>query len=205
MPERTDGDARLRVSDAEREHVVAQLTTAIGRGLIDLAEFTTRTDRALAARTRGDLNVLLLDLPGLFHPDDPAASWQDDRVELWENGGRIVRRGGWRVPETLVLRPRTRTLDLDFGAARIEHRQVRIELHGGSTQVRLRLPVDATVDVGGLATKRGRASRVRDKTGFVGTGGTPHFVLTGHSASGQVRLIAADFPPSACHATRPER
>ncbi|GAA5106207.1 hypothetical protein GCM10025762_10110 [Haloechinothrix salitolerans] len=61
----------LRVSDAEREHVVSLLQRAIGRGLIDLDEFTERTDIAYNAMTRGQLNIVLADLPGLVHVDAP--------------------------------------------------------------------------------------------------------------------------------------
>lgn len=69
---RTTVDARdFRVSDEEREHVVKLLQRAIGRGLIDLDEFTERTDIAYASATRGQLNVVLSDLPGLVHADAP--------------------------------------------------------------------------------------------------------------------------------------
>lgn len=61
----------LRVSDDEREHVVSLLQRAIGRGLIDLDEFTERTDIAYNAMTRGQLNIVLADLPGLVHVDAP--------------------------------------------------------------------------------------------------------------------------------------
>jgi len=55
----------LRVSDAEREHVASLLHRALERGLLDLAEFSTRVDAAMAARTRGELNAVLVDLPGV--------------------------------------------------------------------------------------------------------------------------------------------
>jgi hypothetical protein len=61
----------VRVSDVEREHVVGLLQRAIGRGLLDLDEFTRRTDVAFAARTRGELNAVLVDLPGMAHRDEP--------------------------------------------------------------------------------------------------------------------------------------
>jgi hypothetical protein len=193
MGETTGDSMNLRVSDAEREHVVALLTSATGHGLIDIAEFTARTDLALAARTRGELNALLLDLPGLAHAHQPLSGPPPgSRLELREAGHRIKRRGTWQVPETLVLRPHTRTVDLDFGEARIDHNEVRIELHGGATRVKLRFPRNATVDVEGLVNRRGKPSQVRDRNGLVGTGGVPHFVLTGRSASGQVVLLPTD-------------
>jgi hypothetical protein len=37
-------------SDAEREHVIDLLQRAVGQGMLDLAEFSDRTDAVLAAR-----------------------------------------------------------------------------------------------------------------------------------------------------------
>ncbi|ATQ29448.1 hypothetical protein D092_12770 [Rhodococcus ruber Chol-4] len=68
----------LRVSDAEREHVGTLLQRAVGQGMLSLGEFTERMDTALAAKTRGELNAVLVDLPGvqvrpeyLPHPAQP--------------------------------------------------------------------------------------------------------------------------------------
>ncbi|MGF7120298.1 DUF1707 domain-containing protein [Rhodococcus sp. TAF43] len=55
----------LRVSDAEREHVGELLQRAVGQGMLSLGEFTERMDTALAAKTRGELNAVLVDLPGM--------------------------------------------------------------------------------------------------------------------------------------------
>ncbi|WP_158892828.1 DUF1707 SHOCT-like domain-containing protein [Amycolatopsis anabasis] len=177
--------ANLRVSDAEREHVVSLLNKATGRGLLDLDEFTTRTDLALAARTRGELNWVLIDLPGLVRTAAPESG---ERLELREAGSAITRRGAWAVPKVLVLHPKHRTVRVDFTEARIDHRVVRIELHGGATQVRLWLPEGATIDIDGLWTKR-KPAQVRDRGGFVGSGGTPHFVLAGRAANGMVSVL----------------
>lgn len=65
MPDPVLDPAHLRVSDAERSHVLRLLETATGRGLIDLGEYTERSTAVIAARTRGQLNRVLLDLPGL--------------------------------------------------------------------------------------------------------------------------------------------
>ncbi|MGY1825625.1 DUF1707 domain-containing protein [Blastococcus sp. SYSU DS0541] len=53
----------VRVSDAERELVVAQLQTAVGEGRIDLDEFGQRAEAAYAAVTRAELDELVADLP----------------------------------------------------------------------------------------------------------------------------------------------
>lgn len=63
------------MSDAEREHVGELLQKAVGQGMLSLGEFTERMDTALAAKTRGELNAVLADLPGisLISDYDPPA------------------------------------------------------------------------------------------------------------------------------------
>ena len=55
--------ARIRASDAEREAVAAELADHLKDGRLDLAEFDERMSQAMTARTRGDLDELLGDLP----------------------------------------------------------------------------------------------------------------------------------------------
>lgn len=66
------GDRDLRVSDSEREHVGRLLQRAVGLGMLSLGEFTERMDTALAAKTRGELNAVLVDLPGIRLVGQPA-------------------------------------------------------------------------------------------------------------------------------------
>ena len=56
-------DPGMRVSQEEREEVVELLRTHAGEGRLDLAELEERLEAALSARTRGDLDALLTDLP----------------------------------------------------------------------------------------------------------------------------------------------
>jgi Domain of unknown function (DUF1707) len=58
----------MRVSDDERRAVVDELRVHYGAGRLDLAEFEDRTNAALAARVRGELEPLLDDLPELAPP-----------------------------------------------------------------------------------------------------------------------------------------
>ena len=64
------GRTGLRVSDAERDAVVTELGEHFQQGRLDHAEFDERVTQALAARTEGDLDGQLADLP----PARPAAS-----------------------------------------------------------------------------------------------------------------------------------
>ena len=58
----------LRVSDAERNVVVDELSEHLQAGRLDMDEFQVRTERALSARTRRDLAGLLTDLPPIEQP-----------------------------------------------------------------------------------------------------------------------------------------
>jgi Flp pilus assembly protein TadB len=59
------GGSRLRTSDAERDHVVAQLREHFAAGRLSAAESQDRIGRALEARTAGALDELMTDLPVL--------------------------------------------------------------------------------------------------------------------------------------------
>jgi uncharacterized protein DUF1707 len=56
-------DQHLRVSDAERNAVTERLATHYSDGRLDQAEFDERVSKAMAAKTRGDLDGLFDDLP----------------------------------------------------------------------------------------------------------------------------------------------
>ncbi|MDT7731764.1 MAG: hypothetical protein QOK45_2017 [Mycobacterium sp.] len=53
----------LRVSDAERDAVVARLARALRDGRLTLAEFEERSEAAYAAKTHAQLEILTTDLP----------------------------------------------------------------------------------------------------------------------------------------------
>jgi len=56
--------AGLRASDADREGVAEVLRTAAGEGRLATDELEHRLEAAFAARTYGDLDGLIADLPG---------------------------------------------------------------------------------------------------------------------------------------------
>ncbi|MFC6092870.1 DUF1707 domain-containing protein [Saccharothrix sp. BKS2] len=172
----------FRVSDAEREHVVELLQKAIGRGLITLDEFTERTDTALAAKTRAELNAVLMDLPGVVHRDE--ATPVRERQELRATMSSVNRRGRWSVPRQLVVHNRMGSTDLDFREAAIPHAVVDIELDVTAGSVKLVLPEGATVDADGVELA---ASNLKDKVG-TGANGRPHFVVHGQVRAGSVEI-----------------
>lgn len=177
----------LRVSDAEREHVVNLLQKAIGQGLITLEEFTERTDSALAARTRAELNAVLIDLPGMTHKDSSApedAPAARPRLELRNTMSKLSRTGRWAVPRELVVRNKMGACDLDFTEAAIDHDVVNIELDVTAGSVKLLLPQQAAVDVDDLQLAAGKLENKIP----AGTTGQPRFILRGIVRAGSVTV-----------------
>ncbi len=58
-------DKSLRVGDSERDEVAAQLSEHFAAGRLTISEFNERTEQALSSRTRGELDLVLNDLPVL--------------------------------------------------------------------------------------------------------------------------------------------
>lgn len=80
------GDPRgVRAADADRDRVAALLREHHVAGRLTAAEFGERLDRAMAARTMGELDDLLDDLPAIDLYRLPSADIPPRR-------GRIVRR-----------------------------------------------------------------------------------------------------------------
>jgi hypothetical protein len=57
------GDPRIRASDDDRERTVALLREHHAAGRLDADEFNERMDKAYAAKTLGELDELMSDLP----------------------------------------------------------------------------------------------------------------------------------------------
>jgi hypothetical protein len=178
----------LRVSDAERMHVVNVLQKAIGHGMLNLDEFTARTDQALAAKTRGELNALLVDLPGVTHRDSNSPV-RPQPVELRAVMSSVRRIGRWTVPSDLLVSNRLGSTELDFTEAVIEHSEVRIKLEVAGGAVKLLLPERASADLNGV---RVTAGSMTDKVDLA-RGGRPHFVLSGTVTAGSLQVRRANY------------
>jgi hypothetical protein len=63
-------DPNLRAADADRERVAERLRKSHAEGRLDLTEFQERLERCYAARTYGDLDQLVRDLPREPEPEE---------------------------------------------------------------------------------------------------------------------------------------
>ncbi|HKN98524.1 MAG TPA: DUF1707 domain-containing protein [Pseudonocardiaceae bacterium] len=180
--------ADLRVSHAEREHILNLLQEALSRGMLDAAEFDERSSKAQAARIRRELNELVVDLPVRASGISPMADSvvdSPDGVELRGWFSSLKRRGDWVVPRKLVLRPRMGSAELDFTEARIDHDVVEIELDVAGGSVELRVPDGASVSMDDVEVVAGSAEDHRKR---IGQGGRPHFRITGQLRWGSLEI-----------------
>jgi DUF1707 SHOCT-like domain len=67
------GDPRMRASDADRERTASLLREHHAEGRLTAEEFNDRLDQAFTAKTIGELDALLADLPGIDLYRLPAA------------------------------------------------------------------------------------------------------------------------------------
>lgn len=171
----------LRVSDAEREHVGQLLQRAVGQGRLTVAEFGERMDIAMAARTRGELNAVLLDLPGFTLARPPT----QDVLELSHHLGDLSRRGPWSVPSRVRLVGHFGSSLLDFTEAVFSGPTVTLELVKTAGSTTVIVPEGATVNTDEL---RVTAGSVKDSTVRRIAPGPVHFVITGRALMGEVRI-----------------
>jgi hypothetical protein len=68
------GRDEMRAADADRQRVADQLRTALEEGRLDLHEYDERLQQAFAAKTYGELDVLLADLPTASAPKPPGVA-----------------------------------------------------------------------------------------------------------------------------------
>ena len=126
-------DPSLRASDAEREKVVADLRQHLVDGRLTLEEFTDRVGTTLAARTHGELAVVVTDLP-TRRSTAPAR-----------------RRGRIRLPRRPVAFVGFADLDLDLREATIEHEDTVVTAIVGFGNVDVYVPDGVNVVVSGMS------------------------------------------------------
>nr|WP_225443685.1 DUF1707 domain-containing protein [Lolliginicoccus lacisalsi] len=165
----------MRVSDAEREHIGQILQRAVGQGYISIAEFGERMDQAMVARTRGELNAVVVDLPGArlrpdardpmpgppaarpapidpYHPGGEAAPHS---VLLRERFGTLTRKGRWTVPGWIELRTLCSDVTLDFTNAHLTSPVVHISIDDKASTIVLIVDAHTTVDTSAVETIAG--------------------------------------------------
>ena len=136
----------LRVSDADREQVVAALREAAAAGRLTLEELSERVAGAYRSRTRGELEQVTRDLP----PPATRSRKAPKRLTLSIFGGS-ERKGRWRVPRRSIVVALFGGTDLDLRQAELDSPTVTIFsfcMFGGTD---FYVPEGVEVDLRGFA------------------------------------------------------
>jgi hypothetical protein len=170
----------LRVSHEDRDQVAEQLRVAAGDGRLTADELDERLETALTARTYGELEVLLTDLPaspGAVLAPVPEAK---ELVQLKVSHSNITRNGRWVVPKRLEVENRHGNVVIDFSDAIISQPTLDLSISLGHGNIVLIVPPEVVVDLDGVANGHGTIhQRVRREPD------TPVTLLV--TASGSVR------------------
>jgi hypothetical protein len=132
----------MRASHEDRDRAVDVLRIAGGDGRLDAEELDTRLEKALTARTLGELAELTVDLPG-----PPAAR---EALVIEQGGGKYVKEGRWQVPARIALNTGLCRVTLDFTHAAITSRVLRIDMEMVHGKLFLVTPPGIVVDTGDL-------------------------------------------------------
>lgn len=179
----------LLVSDAEREHVGQLLQRAVGQGRLTLDEFDTRMASAMAARTRGDLNVLVVDLaqPLGFPGTELAVRPGREELRLQGGVGDLSRRGPWVVPPTVTVTGGIGDTVLDFSEAEFTSPVTTVEATLGVGDLTIVVPPGASVDLDeahcSIGEVKDKVSRYRPEPGM------PHIVVRGTVRVGDIKVM----------------
>lgn len=176
--------AGLRAGDADREAVSERLRTAAGEGRIGLVELEERLDRAFAAKTYGELDGLVADLP----PGGPSGSRPDgdgDTLVLKTGLSNIKQSGRWTVPRRIVAECKMLGIVIDFTEATCPHGDVTVEARCGSGVIQLIVPRGWAVRIDGSSTN---TAHIDDRATAPVDPGSPRLTVVGHPRSGYVRI-----------------
>jgi hypothetical protein len=151
MPGELAPDRRnLRVSHEDRDQVVERLQVAAADGRLTAEELDERVGSALTARTYGDLDVLLTDLPAVPGTAPAPAPEVKDLVRLETTHGNIRRDGRWAVPRHLDIEARHGNVVIDFTEAIISESTLDLSVSLRHGSLVLIAPPDVTVDLDSL-------------------------------------------------------
>jgi len=147
-----------RASDRERDAVVQRVQDAFAEGRLDDVEFDERTRAALTARTHGELDALLADLPA-----ETAAPGAGPAVAGPAPGrfavalkSSVRRAGRWRVPERYTTVVYKGGGWLDLRAAELSGPVTTFLAVAYKSRVTILVPPNVRVEMTGFGVTQGQ-------------------------------------------------
>ncbi len=166
----------MRVSNDDRERVARVLHDSMAEGRITVNELEERLDKVYAAKTFGDLEPLLRDLP-VGHQARTVAVPQPSMPTPMSNrvGGRATssnaiavmsgsdRKGVWTISPTFTAVAMMGGVEIDLTQARFEEAETTIQAFAIMGGVEIYVPEDVTVQVNGIGFMGAFENQVRDQ------------------------------------------
>jgi hypothetical protein len=136
----------MRVSDREREAVVERLNQATGEGRLTLEEFGERAGAAYEARTQGELQRLVVDLPPA-RAVVPVGRPSTQLVPV----GSIKRGGRWRLERDMSIGTVVGSIKLNLREAEVVGTEVNLHVKAVVGSVKVWIPRGVRVEVDGTS------------------------------------------------------
>ncbi len=151
----------LRVSHQDRDRAAELLRVAAGDGRLTAEELDERLEKALTARTYGELAALSRDLPAApgFSAGMPAVE-PKRLIRIDRRSGNAKRDGHWLVPHRIEVRITSGHVKLDFTEAVITQSSLQIDADVRSGSLKLVTKPGIAVDADDVAVRSGSV-RVR--------------------------------------------
>ncbi|WSS24506.1 DUF1707 domain-containing protein [Streptomyces sp. NBC_01190] len=149
----------MRASDADRDRIADILRDALAEGRLDAAEHSERLDQVYAAKTIGQLEPLVRDLPmgrAATASHAPAAPRGYDPGQSGENPhlvgilGGAERKGRWRVGSRITAVAILGGIEIDLTEATFTAPELVIHCTAIMGGVSIRLPENVTLRGGGV-------------------------------------------------------
>jgi hypothetical protein len=151
--------SELRASYDDRDRVVELLRVSAGDGRLTAEELDERLERAMTARTYGELARLVSDLPAEGSAASPATAPQAPpakevaRIDI--RSGHVLRVDRWVVPQRMDVKVTSGHVKLDFTEAVITQPSLKLDVDVRSGHVRLVTKPGIVVDADDVAIRSG--------------------------------------------------
>ncbi len=129
--------SELRASHEDRDRVVELLRVSAGDGRLTAEELDERLERAMTARTYGELSRLVADLPVQDGPAPAAVARAKDVVRIDTRSGHVKRVDRWIVPQRMEVKVTSGSVLLDFTQAQITEPVLKLDVDVRSGHIRL--------------------------------------------------------------------
>ncbi|WP_030419011.1 MULTISPECIES: DUF1707 domain-containing protein [unclassified Streptomyces] len=152
----TPSPSELRASDADRDRIADMLREALAEGRLTAEEHAERVEGVLAAKTVGELDVFVRDLPAAHAgptaaaapaPHRPApgtvpAAPDENMVAVFSSA---VRKGRWRPGRRIHAYAVFGNVEIDLSEAVFEYRHVMIKAVSVFGNVEVRVPENVSL------------------------------------------------------------